>query len=165
MTLLRDEYLNSLSVKDLLQLQAKVLVELKNRDVIRTKNNPTGDYAEWLVSKALHLELQTNSSAGFDAIDRKDNTRYQIKSRRITPDNKSRMLGAIRNLDKKEFDYLIAVIFDESYNVVESVKIPHSTVAEISKFKKHVNAHILVLNNKYSNHSAIEKLNIENINF
>ena len=85
------------------------MTELKNRGVLRTKNNPVGDYAEWLVSSALNLTLVKNSAAGHDA-ESSDGKKIQIKSRRITANNRSRQLGVIRNLEKNDFDELIAVI-------------------------------------------------------
>lgn len=135
---------NDLDVKDLLRLQSSVIDELKDRKVVRTKNNPLGDYTEWLVANALKLELQTNSKAGYDGID-KNNVRVQIKGRRITPDNKSRQLSAIRKYDKKDFDELAAVIYDENFDVIDAVLIPHEVVGEYATFREHVNAHILIL--------------------
>ena len=91
------------SEKELLRLHASVIDELKRRKIVRTKNNPVGDYTEWLVSKTLRLELANNSVSGYDATDA-DGTRFQIKGRRVTSDSRSRQLGAIRNLDAKDFD-------------------------------------------------------------
>jgi len=130
--------------KGLLQLQASIITELMKRDVVRTQNNPLGDYTEWLVSKAFGLVLESNSKAGYDGIS-KSGTKIQIKGRRITPKNNSRQLSAIRKYDEKDFDELIAVIYDESFNVIEAWQIPHNVVGEYASYKKHVNAHILTL--------------------
>lgn len=136
------KHLPDMTETELLQLQASVIDELKARGVVRTKNNPLGDYTEWLVAKALGLELATNSAAGYDATDA-DGVRYQIKGRRITPENQSRQLSAIRNLDKNDFDLLAAVVFDEKYSIINAVIIPHELVGEYASYRKHVNAHIL----------------------
>lgn len=136
--------LSKLTTKELLRLQASATSELLNREVVRTKNNPLGDYAEWLVAKALGLTLQTNSKAGYDGID-SEGVRIQIKGRRITSGNKSRQLGAIRKYDGKDFDVLAAVIFDEDFEVIEAYLIPHHVVGEYASYREHVNAHILVL--------------------
>jgi len=138
----RDPDFSQYSGKDLLRLHASIIDELKRREVVRTKNNPVGDYTEWLVSNTLDLKLVGNSAAGYDAT-ATDGTRFQIKGRRVTPDNPSRQLSAIRNLDAKDFDYLIAVIFDAEFNVIEAVQVPHETVAKYASYRKHVNAHIL----------------------
>lgn len=136
--------LSELTDKELLQLQADATNELKARGVVRTRNNPLGDYTEWLVSKALDLELQSNSKAGYDGIS-KDGVRVQIKGRCVTPQNNSRQLSAIRKYAEKDFDILAAVIFDEYFNVIEALLIPHEVVGEYASYRKHVNAHILIL--------------------
>ncbi|VAE99550.1 Uncharacterised protein [Enterobacter hormaechei] len=142
--LISDGYLASLSNLELLSLHSKILTVLRSRDVIRTKNNPVGDYAEWLVSKALCMTLLSNSSAGADAIDT-DGKKVQIKARRVTPDNPSRQLSALRNYEAADFDYLIAVIFDETYYVLDAYKIPHEVIRDYARHSDHVNAHIVNL--------------------
>lgn len=136
--------LANLQTKELLKLQSEVIRELRNRGILRTMNNPVGDYAEWLVASALGLRLAKNSAAGHDA-ESEDGKKIQIKARRVSPTNKSRQLGVIRNLDKGDFDELVAVIFSESYEVVEAVLIPHSVIFKHSKHSSHVNGHILNL--------------------
>jgi len=133
-----------LSNLELLQLHSSILNELKHRKVIWTKNNPVGDYTEWLLSSGLGLELANNSVAGYDGTD-KSGVKIQIKGRRITPDNNSRQLGAIRNLDQKDFNQLAGVIFDENYRILTAVVIPHDVVGEYARYRAHTNAHILHL--------------------
>ncbi|MFJ4397457.1 DUF6998 domain-containing protein [Pseudomonas sp. NPDC089396] len=152
--------LASMEIKDLLKLQSDVIDELKNRGILRTKNNPTGDYAEWLVASALSMKLAKNSSAGHDA-ETDAGKKIQIKARRVTADNKSRQLGVIRNLDKNDFDELVAVIFNESYEVVEAVSIPHSVIREYSSFRQHVNGHILHIRGALLSDSRIRNLRTE----
>ena len=41
------------TVSELLSGYARILAELRRRDVIRSNIAPAGDYAEWLVWKAL----------------------------------------------------------------------------------------------------------------
>jgi hypothetical protein len=132
------------TVKELLQLHSSILDELKRRRIVRTRNNPVGDYTEWLVAKVLGLELATNSSAGYDGID-SEGQKFQIKGRRITPEKKSRQLSAIRKLEEKDFDQLAAVIFNENHEIIEAVLIPHEVIGEYATYRSHVNAHILYL--------------------
>ncbi len=136
--------LSDLTEKELLQLQASATNELLERDVVRTQNNPLGDYTEWLVANAFDLVLQSNSKAGYDGID-SSGTRYQIKGRRVTPKNNSRQLSAIRKYEEKDFDVLVAVIYDENFNVIEAVQFPYEVVADYAIYRSHVNAHILTL--------------------
>jgi hypothetical protein len=138
------DWLNALNNLELLSLHSEILTQLRSRGVIRTKNNPVGDYAEWLVSNALGMTLLSNSSAGADAIDA-DGLKVQIKARRVTPDNPSRQLSALRNYEAADFDYLIAVIFDETYNILDAYKIPHEVIRDYARLSDHVNAHIVNL--------------------
>lgn len=136
--------IENLSNLDLLQLHSSIIEELKRRSVVRTKNNPVGDYTEWLVAQGLGLELANNSAAGFDGIG-SDGSKVQIKGRRITSNNKSRQLSAIRNLESKDFDQLAVVIFDENYKVIDAVIMPHEVVGDYASYRAHTNAHILHL--------------------
>ena len=136
--------LSEMKVKELLQLQAAATNELKQRGIVRTQNNPLGDYTEWLVTNALDLELQANSKAGYDGINKKG-VRVQIKGRRVTPQNNSRQLSAIRKYEEKDFDELAAVIYNENFEIIEALLIPHNVVGEYASYREHVNAHILIL--------------------
>lgn len=100
--------------KGLLCLFGSILDDLQSRGIVRTSNNPVSDYTEWLVSTRLKLELAGNSEKGFDATD-DEGVRYEIKARRITPDNPSRQPSAIRDLKGNHFDSLVAVVYDKSF--------------------------------------------------
>jgi hypothetical protein len=141
------EKLASWNEQELLQYHAAIIKELKQRKVVRTSNNPLGDYTEWLVSKSLALNLASNSEKGYDAIDKKG-IKYQIKGRRITPNKKSRQLSAIRNLNSNTFDFLVGVVFDQDYSVIDAVIIPHSVIPDYSTYQKHTNSHIIRLQGK-----------------
>ena len=65
---------------ELLQTHSKIIAGLRRREVVKTKNNPVGDYTEWLVCNRLSLQMQRNSRAAFDATDPRG-IRYQIKGR------------------------------------------------------------------------------------
>ncbi|MCG7937506.1 MAG: hypothetical protein N0C88_01425 [Candidatus Thiodiazotropha lotti] len=149
--------LRELSVKELLQQHSAIIDELKRRKIVRTKNNPVGDYTEWLVAKGLGLELAGNSSAGYDGID-SEGVKIQIKGRRITPENKSRQLSAIRKLEEQDFDHLVAVIFNENYEIIDAVLIPHEVIEEYATYRSHVNAHILHLKGPILNDPRIKDI-------
>ncbi|HKR42537.1 MAG TPA: hypothetical protein VJU59_23180 [Paraburkholderia sp.] len=134
----------NLSTPDLLAAHSSVLNELRRRGVIRSSNNPTGDYAEWLVSSRLKLSLADKSVKGYDAID-ENGVRYQIKARRTSPDNSSTQLGVIRNLEGNDFDVLIAVVFDNEWNVSMAASMTHEAVGRVALFRKHVNGHVMHL--------------------
>lgn len=132
------------SVRDLLSMHSAILDELKHRGVVRSQNNPTGDYAEWLCADKLRLTLEMNSAKGFDATD-SQGIRYQIKGRRVTPDNPSTQLGVIRNLTDHHFNFLLAVIFDANWQIARAAKIPYKTVGQLATYRAHQNGHIMHL--------------------
>ena len=85
---------------------------LKELNILRSERNLQGDYAEWLVSSYLNLELANSSvEKGFDAIDKNGFT-YQIKSRIIANLNRNNRNTSfdIKNMNFK-FDYLIFLFF------------------------------------------------------
>jgi hypothetical protein len=146
-----------LTLPDLLAAHSAVLDELRRRKVVRSKNNPTGDYAEWLVSTKLGLRLETNSAKGYDATD-SQGLRYQIKGRRVTPGNPSTQLGVIRNLDGHDFDVLIAVVLDASWHVRSAARIPHEVILRLATFRKHVNGHVLHLRPSVFSEPGVEDI-------
>ena len=147
-----------LSIPELLLHYTLILDELHRREVIRTENSPIGDYAEWLIANQLGLTLVPNSTPGHDAVDDSTGLKFQIKGRRLTARNKSRQLGAIRNLKNHEFDYLIAVLFNEQVEVVQVVKIPHAIIEKYAQYRPHVNAHILILRDNILSDPMVENL-------
>jgi len=67
--MITKEDVSRLSTEDLLSLWSRIMSELRTRDVIRSSNNPVGDYAEGLVTRRFGLTLEGNSTSGFDAVD------------------------------------------------------------------------------------------------
>lgn len=116
----------------LLRLYAEVLDEMKGRGMIRSANAIPGDLGERFVKHRLGLKLVLNSVKGYDAIDA-NGTKYQIKTRRITPENPSRQLGGFRDLDQRLFDYCIVVILQEDFTPIELWKVPHEIIAKFAK--------------------------------
>lgn len=132
--------LSQLTPVQLLALHARVADELRARGVTRTSNNPTGDLAEYLFCKAFGWKQADNSQANVDAVGA-DNSRYQIKGRRVTRYNKSRQLSAIRDLAGAHFDFLAGVIFSEDYSVLRAAIIPYSVAVERASFVERTNSH------------------------
>jgi hypothetical protein len=140
--------LSKLSPSQLLVLHADLSDELRDRGVTRSSNNPLGDYAEHLFCKAFEWRQENNAVKAFDAIDQSTNLKYQIKARRLTLQNPSRQLSAIRNLDMKGFDILAAALFDRSYQVLRAALIPHEIVLSNAKYVKHSNSWRFMLHDK-----------------
>jgi len=131
----------NMNEQSLLNLYSDLMEELRQRQLIRSSNNPVADYAEKVAVECMGLSRVGKEERGYDAID-SGNRRYQIKGRRITKHNSSRQLGVIRNLDEKLFDYLVAVIFNEDFTINEIWKVPYQFVKENSQFSEHQNGHI-----------------------
>ena len=125
--------LGNMNEDRLLKLYADLMEELRDRELIRSSNNPVADYAEKVAVERLGLTRASKEARGYDATD-KNNRKYQIKGRRITRHNKSRQLGVIRNIDEKLFDYLIAVIFNEDFTIKEIWQIPHKFTRDNSRY-------------------------------
>jgi len=140
--------------KQMLEHYAELMRTMKERTIIRSNNNPVSDYAEKLASDKLGLQLCSKSTKGYDAI--KNGQRFQIKSRRITANNKSRQLGVIRNLEDKLFDYLIIIIFDEAFTVKNAYRAQYSEVWNLARTvrkNKHQGGYTLHANSELISHS------------
>jgi hypothetical protein len=135
-----DDFFAQRTDEEVGQVWARAMRELRNRDLIRSWNNPVADFAERLAAKELGLTLAPPVAQGYDATDTAG-VRYQIKSRRLTPENKSRQLGVIRKLELEEFDFLIAVLFNEDLEIQEMWKIPHAVVQDFGKWVPTLNGH------------------------
>jgi hypothetical protein len=136
--------LTTVPVASLLQLHADVLAELRRRDIVRSANNPTGDYGELLFARAFSWSLNNNSSADADALDA-DGLRYQIKCRRLGTPRGSRQLGFIRRLPERPFDHLAAVLLDARFRVPRGAIIPYEVVLSRCSYVDSVKAWRFIL--------------------
>jgi uncharacterized protein DUF6998 len=124
---------------ELLADYASLMDEMRARSMVRSSNNPVGDLAEGLVARALGLKLDGNSTAGYDATG-PDGKRYQIKGRRLTQQNPSTQLSALRNLKDEPFDFLAAVMFNADFSIAYAAVIPLAVVVEHSRPHAHTNS-------------------------
>jgi len=152
------DLLQTLTPKQLLQLTGEVIDELFSRGIARTGNNPLADYTEWLIARRLGWTLADPSVQGYDAIDPATNERYEIKSRRITPRTTSRQLSAIRAVEDEHFDFLVAVVYDQSFDIVRAFKIPRDVVQRVGRRSAHTNSLIL-----YARDSLLTEAGVEDI--
>ena len=150
--------MNSDEVKNKLKEYAMILNSLNASGVVRTYNSPVGDYAEWLVSSKMNLVLEKNSEKGYDALDKNTGIRYQVKSRWMHPGKNSRQLNVIRNYNDNQFEYLIAVVFGEAFDVVEAYKIPHEVIKEYFRPNKHQNGIVVTLIQQFIHDSRVEDI-------
>lgn len=133
-----------------------MLDELRELKVIRSTNNPAGDYGEYLAEKKLGLIQAPKSSKGYDLTD-SAGKKYQVKTRRLTPHNKSRQLGGFRDLDEKLFDSCLAIILTPDFKLGEMWEIPHEIICKYTRdttrgFKR------LVLDGKLLKEAGVKRL-------
>jgi hypothetical protein len=114
---------------------------LRARGVVRTANAPAGDYAEYLVARALGGNLAHNSEKSWD-VATPDDKHLQVKCRVVfnpkTPSQ--RQLSPFRSFD---FDVLVVVLFDDAYVVWRALQIPVALVRELAVHHDHVNGSVL----------------------
>ena len=104
---------------------------LKALGVIRTERNLEGDYAEWIVSRMLRLDLSESAvQKGIDGRDAHGRT-YQIKSRRVGDLSTARTSFDMRDPARPRFDYLVAVFFGPAFEVLGVVRVPYAVVMEL----------------------------------
>lgn len=139
--------LDRMKIQKLLKLYVQIEQELRSRNVRRSNNNLVGDLAEYLFCRAFDWRQAPNSRQGYDAIGKMDGTeiRYQIKGRRLYPRNQSRQLSAIRNIERKQFDKLAAILFDQYYQVTHAIIVPREIVEQESSYQEHTNSHRFIL--------------------
>jgi hypothetical protein len=136
--------LTSLTVGELLQIEAGLRSELIRRGVSRTGNNPCGDFAEYLAFNVFGWKLNANSEAGFDATDA-NGQRIEIKARRLSHPTASRQASAIRNINEQHFDRLFGIVFSQTYEVLLAVDVPHAVVVSRARHNPHTNSAIFFL--------------------
>lgn len=137
--------MKNLPTDELLRNFGAILGELRRRGICRTENLPTGDFAEHLACRALDLEQAPKSAKGFDAV-ASDGRRYQIKGRRITEWNPSTQLSAIRDLPEEPFDFLIAILFDQEFQITGAYQFTLAACQESARSVARTNSYIVFAN-------------------
>lgn len=135
---------DALSDRELLVLYGRVLDTLRSRGTTRSANNPVADYAEGLCKKALNLTLAAKSTTGYDGTDPSGH-KIEVKARRITKENGSRQLSAIRGIGSQHFDYLAGVLFNADFSVMKGCLIPYAVIKEHGNHVEHSNSHRFLL--------------------
>lgn len=152
--------LESMETGEIMHLYGSLLNALSERGVVRTRNSPVGDYAEWLVSQRMGLHLEQNSQKGYDATDSMTGTRYQIKSRweHGEVSAQGRLLNVIRNYEAVQFDYLIILIFDDEFRVKEAYQVPHELIGQYGRYSKHQNGYLITAHGAWLHDSRVHNI-------
>ena len=130
-----------LSVFDLMRLHRQTLYELLRRGVVRTLNQPQGDWAETLVKVAYDGQLAAKSEKGYDVLT-PDGTRLQVKARALDHHNVgSNTTSFFRSW---EFDAMVIVLLDPNdLSVARAAELPLEAVYDKARYVEHVNGHVL----------------------
>lgn len=152
--------LNEMTSAQLLALHGDIAEELRRRGILRSSNNPVADLSEHLFCRAFGWTQAANSKRSSDA-SCANGMLYQIKGRRVTPQNPSRQLSALRNLDKGGFDFLGGVILAPDYSVMRAAIVPHALVLEHSTRSEHQNGWIFHLRDGVWNWAGVRDVTDE----
>lgn len=137
------------SLADLFMLYGYILDELTRREVVRTRNQPLGDYSEWLVCHALGGKQAVNKSEkSFDVIADLSakllaghglhkgghlGARVQVKARSVSRISKHHQLQT-SPFHAHGFDYLALVLHEESdFSIRRAVLLPIATALAHAK--------------------------------
>ncbi|MDG0889244.1 hypothetical protein [Paracholeplasma manati] len=126
------------SLDKLLAIIHDVTVELRNRNIIRSKNI-LGDLCEYYVQQYFKekdflpkLDLVTLSNKNYDLIDSLTGKRYQVKG--ITQSETSNF--AHHHPDENAFDFLIIVKLDKKYQITDMFMIDWNEFQQLKKVSK-----------------------------
>jgi len=133
---------------ELLADWAGIMRELKQRKVIRTRNNPISDIAEEIVAKRFGGQRGESTQKGWDV--RTGQTRIQVKAMRHGGDYRRTTLGVIRGED---FDKVVVVMFPEDFSIDQieayefSKRFVFSKADGVERFphREHVNGRVINL--------------------
>lgn len=133
--------LADVSVPELLGRYAEILVELRERGVVRTANAPLGDYAEHLAHRVYGGAIAGNSKKSHD-IEAADGKLVQVKARTWGPGTSpSAVFSAFRSFD---FDVATLLVFDSAtYDLMWAREMMPDDVVAAARWSKHVNGHLL----------------------
>ena len=121
----------------LFEQYSTILRELRRRTVIRTNNAPAGDYAEWLVHRALGGRMAPNSEKSYD-IETGDGVLVQVKARvvsmKITASQ--RQMSPFRSWNFHQA--ALVQLADSDYSIARAVLVPVEEVRAVAAWRQHV---------------------------
>lgn len=148
--------LGDLTSVELLKLHGQIINELMQRKIAKTRNQPIAEYSKWLVRNKLNLHDVGNPNEKYDGYDDHDK-KYLVRSRQIIDDRAIRF-SVIRNLKNRNFDFLVAVSFDNDIKVTEAYIIPIVVLLEQFEYNEYQNGYLLKLNQFNLNDKRIQNI-------
>lgn len=147
---------SSRSTRQLLRDWASIMAALRERDVIRTSNNPIADIAEALVHKHFGGERGSFNQPGWD-VKTPSGERLQVKAMRRLLAGKRRNLSPIRD---RNYDAVIAVIFTENFEVESALRMSRELVEELFPHRAYVNGRIISITRKLQANPEVEQIDL-----
>lgn len=134
-----DPDLGAMSVRQLLRLYSRILTELIQRGVVRSRNAPAGDLAELVVAKAYQGELAPASEKSWD-VRASTGALLQVKCRVVEPG--SRRTHVYSPFRSWGFDVCIFVSLDSvTYDIAHAVEVPVDRVKTVARQSTWVAGH------------------------
>jgi hypothetical protein len=147
------------SVEDLLAAYASAMAGLRERGVTRSANSPIADFAEHLAGWHYTGKLEAQSTSGFDVLG-SDGVRVQVKA--LWHLGKSRTsLSALRGLEQRSFDLLLAVVFAADLRSWEGFELDYELVVEKSRWSSTWSAHRLSISKQLVTDPRVRRITLE----
>jgi Family of unknown function (DUF6998) len=148
---------------ELLALWGSLMSELNARGIVRSDNNPLGDYCEFLVAAHYGVKPEANSNAGYD-VEVPDGERIQVKGRRLNArGRKPPHFSGMPKLDDEPppFDLLIGLIINRDFSVFGAWQIPVERVRHYAIYNAHTHKWWLpTINRAMQDDPAIEPIQL-----
>lgn len=106
---------------------AKAAETIKNE--LQWTGNITGDFGEFLIADVFGYTKARNSERTIDLKDKAGKT-YQIKTRKVPPNNMTTSLGICRSLD---FDFLISILLASNGTVLKILKHTREELKQLAQ--------------------------------
>lgn len=133
------------TVGELLSGYARTLAELRRRDIVRSNNAPAGDYAEWLVWKALGGKLAGTSEKSWDVC-LPSGMLVQVKARVTSVPLRA---GQLQTSPIRSWDFDLAafvLLATDDYRVTRAALVPVAVVRGVARRRSHVNGEVVMMN-------------------
>ena len=134
------EFVDSIrSPYKLLAMDRYIKEALMTLGVAKSKGNPVGEYAEYLVAEALGGERMPNAKEGHD-LTLIDGTRIEVKGRVFEGSRVPMTYIKASTIEQNTFDYLVYIVLSESMRLKYAMKISHANFQKIAKYAEPKNA-------------------------
>lgn len=125
-----------LRVRELLQVEANIVAELRQRGLVRTNNKPLGDIAEQVVLSARGGVLEPNSMKSHDITD-PGGRRIQVKAMGGRVAGKAGKFSPFRSF---EFDIAVFLVFEfQTFELAFAREVSANDVEAVSRYSAHTN--------------------------